>query len=55
MLDQMDNAQVAEIVENTALGRIGEPKEVAALAIYLVSDSSSFITGQVIRVDGGQK
>ena len=55
MLDQMDNAQVAEIVENTALGRIGEPKEVAALAMYLVSDSSSFITGQVIRVDGGQK
>lgn len=55
MLDQMDSAQVAEIVENTALGRVGSPEEVATLAMFLVSDSSSFITGQIIRVDGGQK
>ncbi len=33
--------------------QIGNPKDIAALANYLISDSSAFITGQVIPVDGG--
>jgi len=36
-----------------ALGRIGEPEEVATMAMYLLSDASSFVTGAVIPVDGG--
>jgi 3-oxoacyl-[acyl-carrier protein] reductase len=35
------------------LNRLGEPKDVAQLALFLASDSSSYITGEVIKVDGG--
>jgi len=35
------------------LGRLGEPEEVAALCVYLLSDDSSFITGTDVPIDGG--
>jgi NAD(P)-dependent dehydrogenase (short-subunit alcohol dehydrogenase family) len=35
------------------LGRLGEPKEIAALCIYLLSDEASFITGADVPIDGG--
>jgi 2-keto-3-deoxy-L-fuconate dehydrogenase len=40
-------------VERQPLGRIGKAEEVAALAVYLASDESSFTTGQIHLVDGG--
>jgi NAD(P)-dependent dehydrogenase (short-subunit alcohol dehydrogenase family) len=39
--------------ERVTLGRFGEPKEIAGALVFLVSDLSSFITGQTIIVDGG--
>jgi len=35
-------------------GRIGEPEDVGKLAVYLASDDSGFVTGQVIVIDGGR-
>lgn len=39
--------------ENTPLGRMGKPEEVAYLVTFLASERAAFITGEVIRVDGG--
>lgn len=44
---------IATIVDETPLGRIGIPEDVAALALFLAGDEASFITGQIITVDGG--
>lgn len=40
--------------ERSPLGRIGEPHEIAGAALWLVSDASTFVTGQTIVIDGGQ-
>ncbi len=40
-------------LENSKLKRIGLPEEVASLILFLASDNSDYITGQVIRIDGG--
>ena len=39
--------------ENIPLKRMGDPEEVASLALFLASDAAAYITGEVIRVDGG--
>ena len=41
-------------VEETALGRVGEPDDVARAVLFLVTDLGRHVTGQVVRVDGGQ-
>ncbi len=44
----------ARAIEETALGHTGKPEDVARTVLYLCSDLSSHVTGQVLRVDGGQ-
>ncbi len=39
--------------ENVPLGRIGEPQDMTGAALFLASDDASYITGDVIRIDGG--
>jgi 3-oxoacyl-[acyl-carrier protein] reductase len=49
----LDEAALASLREETPLGRIGDPNEIASLAAFLASDEASFITGQCIGIDGG--
>jgi NAD(P)-dependent dehydrogenase (short-subunit alcohol dehydrogenase family) len=47
--------EVEEIIrDNTLVGFLGEPRDVAATASFLLSDAARYITGEVLRVDGGQ-
>ena len=48
-----DSAVYASYVQNTPLGGVGAPSDVAALVRFLISDESRWITGTVINVDGG--
>ena len=44
---------LASLVEETPVGRLGTPDDVAAAVLFLASDDASFITGQMLSVDGG--
>ena len=48
-----DEKRAAERVSNTPLRRLGEPRDIGGIAVFLASDASAFITGQVIVADGG--
>jgi 2-keto-3-deoxy-L-fuconate dehydrogenase len=43
----------AAFIARQAMGRLGTPEEIAALAVYLGSDEAQFVTGQAIVIDGG--
>jgi NAD(P)-dependent dehydrogenase (short-subunit alcohol dehydrogenase family) len=49
-----DEAARRNILSRTPLGRVGEPEEVAKVALFLASDDSSYVTGQCIYPDGGR-
>ncbi|MFO7845379.1 MAG: 3-oxoacyl-[acyl-carrier-protein] reductase [Balneolaceae bacterium] len=53
MTGELDEKVLEAIKEETPLGRAGEPEEVSNAVAFLASSLSSYITGEVIRVDGG--
>ena len=53
MIGELDEEAIAALKEETPLGRIGMPEDIAESILYLASERSDFITGQVISPNGG--
>ena len=53
MVKVLGEETLKDLAEQTPLGRLGAPEDVAAAIAFLASDDASFITGQVLGVDGG--
>ena len=53
MTASLDEATTQDWIKNIPLQRMGTPEDVANCALFLASEASSYITGQVIQVDGG--
>ena len=53
MFEQMSVDARDKLINSSALKRAADPEEIAKVAVFLASELSSFVTGQVIRVDGG--
>ena len=53
MLEELEEEQLQTITKGIGLHRLGTPEEIAQVCLWLASDSSSFVTGETIKADGG--
>lgn len=53
MTDKLSEELTGEMLKQIPLARLGQPKEVAKVALFLASDDSNYMTGQTLHVDGG--
>ena len=52
MVVALDKKLVEQIAQNIPLGRVGEPEDIANAFIFLASDMASYISGEILSVDG---
>lgn len=52
-MQALTEEEIKELVEETALKRLGEPEDIANAAVFLSSDDASYINGEILPVDGG--
>jgi NAD(P)-dependent dehydrogenase (short-subunit alcohol dehydrogenase family) len=52
-MDDSSTANVNQIIERVPLQRLGEPDDIAKVALFLASDAASYMTGSIVVVDGG--
>ena len=53
MTDKLNEAQVDAILKNIPMNKLGSPRDVANIAVFLSSDEASYITGQTFHINGG--
>ena len=53
MVDELNEETQEKILSNIPMGRFGTPEDVAEAVVFLASDGASYITGQVLTIDGG--
>ena len=53
MTDQLSDKQKEAVLGEIPLKRMGQPEDIAHLAVFLASPHATYITGEVIKVDGG--
>lgn len=53
MVDKLGEETITALCEQTPIGRLGTPEDIAHAVAFLASDQASFITGQVLTADGG--
>ena len=53
MLDKVPDKVLQSVLDGTPVGRLGDPMEIGAGALYLASPAAGFVTGHVLDVNGG--
>ncbi len=53
MTDVLDDGQRARLLERIPAGRMGDPSDIAAAAVYLAGPGAAYVTGQTLHVNGG--
>ncbi len=55
MVAALPEEQIKPLIQSIPLGRIGEPKDIANAFLFLASDMASYITGEILSVDGAAR